>query len=268
MSQTLENPYNRMENPKEYQKWYYKHVTKPKIELNKPPDTIKPHDYFRNRQRHTAKQLKFNRLTREELIYTIFIDHKDEALDPIALRTYTTGTGKNIKTHERTPAEAAQIAQNELHYAQKSVIIDPRAHRIIDFINILKKHPQFTTTEAFTLLELTFRYYLHRQDMPYYWIRPPDVTTDEELEQIIPKRQLLVAIPDAQDWYLRTVEENPQKYQATDPDPDQALWNSAKQALSQLKTDWDLATDEAQTYLHHPWTFKSQDGTQTKLLKV
>jgi hypothetical protein len=209
MSQgTIQNPYNQATQPKEYQAWYYQNVIKPQKEAAKPQ---KEAQYFSNKQKYTATQLEFNRMNREELINEIFV--KQEEYDPGNYMTYKTRLG-TVK--ERSRADALFMAKQDLKDAHAQLQVDPRCHRIIDFMDIIRKNPNYTATEAFTLLELTFRYYEHRHMMTYHWIAPPAPATDEELETIIPRRTIMTIIPDSGIGFQEETYEYPERWVMTE----------------------------------------------------
>jgi len=246
-----ENPHNRTTHPKEYQAWYYQYILKPRRHAI---NGLSPDDYFTNKRPYTYKQKQFNRMNRTELIEKLLMDH-----DYYSYRKHMNYKYKEY-SYTRTRAEAKAMAEEMYQEDLEWTIKDESSHRILNIIDKIKEHPAFNTVEAFTLLELTYRWTFSREDMPYTWKEPEITVTQQELFDIVSRTTLLDPISPIKQTNLSKnymkylgktvkIEEYCKKHNEWVAEyRDKAIQNALR-ALSYLKTDWLRAVNEADTHL-------------------
>ena len=260
------NPYNRVNQPHEYQAWYYENITKPKRQIT---SKLVPKNYFGNKDAYDYTQKKINKAPRKELIPLLFID-KDE----YHYTEYLEIKSRDKKnTYHRKPAEAKALADEYYHDELQGCLKDPSIHHILNIVDQIARHPTFNKVEAWTLLELAYRWTWNKDDMPYRYYPQEITVNEEELYQIAPEKDLLDPVLPIKlsDWEpsnrkfieflnnrrhknhpeepLETMQDkvdNINKYRAEDYPK---YYENTLRSLSKLKDNWTEAVNEAFTPL-------------------
>ena len=249
------NPYDRVNQTKKYMQWHYENVSKP---ARQERSRAHPKNYFNNKVGYTAKQRKLNNMPRNDLIIAVCIDENDECFAARGNRYWNTlkkdSNGDFIK-YERKPADAKKIAKEHYEDEVKTVLTWPSSHAIIDLIDTVKENPVFNTVEAFTVLELAYRWTLCPEKMPYRH-NPHEITVNRtELYEVIPKNTLF----DPWRFYIEGL-----------PIIEEPLIENALRSLSKIKAKWIDAVNEAFTPLSYSYrnhTYRQKSAIYSELME-
>lgn len=245
------NPYDRISQEKEYQAWYYENITKPKRRIR---NGVSPKNYFNTKQAYTRNQKKLNRAPRNEIIKTLFINHDD-----YHYTKYLTGKYTNGETFTRSTSKAKELAQFYYNNDLQDILKDNVYHKILDIVDTIKQHPAFNFIEAWTLLELTWRWTwgIEEDVLPYKLFIPEIDVSEQQLWEICPKNVFMepispIKLSDYHETQLKhrgkeNIERETINHNELADEYREAYKKNALKALTKLKNNWMEATNEAFT---------------------